>query len=89
MANLTCCVIRGGVYEVITMFMMGKIRRMHFRDEKSVREIVRRTDLSRNTVRDWLRAPVEREPRYRRTVRPGKLTPFHAALVQALQAHAA
>ena len=68
--------------------MMGKIRRIHFRDGKSIREVVRRTGLSRNTVRDGVRAPVEREPRYRRTVRPGKLTPFHAAGVQALQADA-
>src|SRR5579875_1699012 len=67
------------------MFMVGKIRRMHFRDGKSVREIVRRTGLSRNTVRTWLRAPAEKEPRYRRTARAGKLTPFQAALEQALR----
>ena len=57
MFNLSCCVLRGGVYEVITLFMMGMIRRMHFRDGKPVRKIVRRTGLSRNTVRDGLRAP--------------------------------
>jgi len=70
------------------MFMVGKIKRMHFRDKQSVREIARRTGLSRNTVRTWLRAPAEHEPRYRRTARPGKLTPFHEALVDALRADA-
>ena len=70
------------------MFMVGKIRRMHFRDAMSVREIVRRTGLSRNTVRTWLRAPAEKEPRYRRTAQSGKLTPFHAMLEQALKADA-
>ena len=70
------------------MFMVGKIRRMHFRDGKSVREIVRRTGLSRNTVRTWLRAPAQKEPRYRRTAQAGKLTPFQAVLVQALKADA-
>jgi transposase len=70
------------------MAMIGKIRRMHFRDNKSVREIARLTSLSRNTVRTWLRATVEKEPRYRRSARPTKLTPFHSTLVQALKADA-
>jgi transposase len=70
------------------MYMVGKIRRMHFRDSMSVREIVRRTGLSRNTVRTWLRAPAQEEPRYRRTAAPGKLAPFHALLEQALKADA-
>ncbi|MBS0211816.1 MAG: helix-turn-helix domain-containing protein [Proteobacteria bacterium] len=73
---------------MITMFMIGKIRRMHWRDGMSVREIVRRTGLSRNTVRTWLRASAQQEPRYRRKGQPGKLTPFHAVLVQALKADA-
>ena len=32
------------------MDMIGKVRRMHRRDKKSVREIARLTGLSRNTV---------------------------------------
>ena len=32
------------------MAMIGKVKRMHFRQKKSVREIVRLTSLSRNTV---------------------------------------
>ena len=55
------------------MAMIGKIRRMHFRQGKSVREIVRLTSLSRNTVRKWLKTPLEGEPRYRRSARPGFL----------------
>ena len=33
------------------MAMIGKVKRMYFREKKSVREIVRLTSLSRNTVR--------------------------------------
>ena len=68
------------------MAMIGKIRRMHLRQGKSVREIVRLTSLSRNTVRKWLKAPLEGEPRYRRSDRPGKLSVFHEALKLALKA---
>ena len=68
------------------MAMIGKIRRMHFRQGRSVREIVRLTSLSRNTVRKWLKAPLEGEPRYRRSDRPGKLSAFHEALKLALKA---
>ena len=66
---------------------IGKIRRMHLRDKLSLHEIVKRTGLSRNTVRRWLRndtAPMP--PQYRRTERPGKLGAFHERLVQALKA---
>ncbi len=70
------------------MAMIGKIRRMHFRQGKSVREIARSTSLSRNTIRRWLKAPVDGEPKYRRTVAPTKLTPFHDRLRQALKVDA-
>jgi transposase len=70
------------------MAMMGKVRRLHYRQQKSVREIARITSLSRNTVRKWLKAPVAGEPKYRRDPRPGKLTAFHEALQQALKADA-
>lgn len=36
---------------MITMAVIGKIRRMHLRQGKSVREIVRLTSLSRNALR--------------------------------------
>ena len=70
------------------MAMIGKVKRMYFREKRSVREIVRLTSLSRNTVRKWLKAPVLEEPRYRRGDRPGKLTAFHEALKLALKADA-
>ena len=37
------------------MDMMGKIRRLHFRGRLSFSEIARRTGLSRNTIRKYLR----------------------------------
>jgi transposase len=70
------------------MAMIGKIKRMYFRERKSVREIVRLTSLSRNTVRKWLKAAVLEEPRYLRTEAAGKLTPFHESLRQALKVDA-
>ncbi|RMT25091.1 ISPsy20, transposase IstB, transcriptional regulator [Pseudomonas amygdali pv. mori] len=39
------------------MEMMGKIRRMYFRDKLSLHQIAKRTGLSRNTIRKWVRAP--------------------------------
>ena len=70
------------------MELLGKVRRMHYRDGLSRSEIARRTGLSRNTVKKWLTAPEAVEPRYRRVQAPGKLAPFHGALLQALEADA-
>jgi hypothetical protein len=39
------------------MAMVYKVKRMYFREKRSVREIVRLMSLSRNTVRRWLKAP--------------------------------
>ena len=74
---------------MITMEMFGKIRRMYFRDNLSLHEIAKRTGLSRNTIRKWLRNSKDAAPPvYRRREKPGKLTPFHEALEQALKADA-
>jgi transposase len=54
--------------------------------EKSVREIARITSLSRNTMRKWLRAPIQGVPKYRRSAQPRKLSPFQERLEQALTA---
>ena len=70
------------------MAMIGKVKRMHSRQNKSVREIARIASLSRNTVRKWLKSPVEGEPKYRLGERPGKLTAFHEAIKQALKVDA-
>ena len=68
------------------MAMIGKVLRMHHREKKSVREIVRATSLSRNTVRKYLRKGEVAEPRYRRGPVPCKLTPFVETIKQALLA---
>ena len=69
------------------MEMFGKIRRMYFRDNLSLHEITKRTGLSRNTIRKWLRDAKETAPpRYRRREEAGKLSAFHEVLEQALKA---
>ena len=74
---------------MITMEMLGKIRRMYLRDKLSLHEITKRTGLSRNTIRTWLRASEKAaRPTYRRNEGPGKLTAFHETLIQALKADA-
>jgi transposase len=49
---------------VISLGMLASIRRMHLRDGLSIREASRRTGLSRNTVRQWLRQEGVTEPTY-------------------------
>ncbi len=72
---------------MITMEMIGKVRRMYLRDKLSLHEIARRTGLSRNTIRKWLRSPKEVvPPTYCRDQVPCKLTAFHGTLEQALKA---
>ena len=72
---------------MITMEMLGKIRRMHLRDKLSLHEIAKRTGLSRNTLRRWLRAPQQvQAPVYSRPQALGKLSAFTGELEQALQA---
>jgi transposase len=73
---------------MITMVMLGMIRRMFYRDGLSRSEIARRTGLSRNTIKKWLRVSWGAEPKYRRRGRPGKLGEFKADLVSALQTDA-
>lgn len=69
---------------MITMILYAKIRRMYFRDKLSINEIARRTSLSRNTVKKWLRMPNGSEPAYQRRSVPTKLTPYEDQLKQAL-----
>ena len=72
---------------MITMEMLGKIKRMYTRDKKSLREIAEKTGLSRNTIRKWVRDESEvKKPTYVRKEVPCKLTAFHVRLVQALKA---
>ena len=70
------------------MDMIGKVRRMKMRDGLTHSEIARRTGLSRNTVKKWLKAAGDVEPKYRRVGKETVLTPFEATLVSALKADA-
>ena len=74
---------------MITMELLGKIRRMYVRDKISERAIAKRTGLSRNTVHKWLQAAEEvKAPRYVRAKRFGKLAGFADELELALKTDA-
>jgi len=61
--------------------MLAKIRRMYFRDKLSLREIARRTGLSRNTIKHWLRDEQAVEPRYpKRAHQPSLIDPYKEVL---------
>ena len=68
----------------MTMILFSKIRRMYFRDKLSINEIARRTSLSRNTVKKWLRMPNGTDPVYKRQPGSTKLSPFEDQLKLAL-----
>jgi transposase len=70
------------------MVMYAKIRRMFFREHLSISEIARRTTLTRNTIKKWLKAADSSEPKYRRPPKLTKLTPFEPKLLMALVADA-
>ena len=57
------------------MALLGVIRRWALRESVSIREISRRTGLSRNTIRKYLRSGAV-EPRFKVPERPSKLDPF-------------
>jgi len=57
------------------MALLSVIRRWHFREGIPIREIKRRTGLSRNTIRKYLRAGVA-EPKFKVPDRPSKLDRF-------------
>ena len=57
------------------MALLSVIRRWHFREGMPIREIERRTGLSRNTIRKYLRSGAV-EPRFKVADRPSKLDPF-------------
>jgi transposase len=57
------------------MELLSVIRRWAFRDRLSIREISRRTGLSRNTIRKYLRSDVV-EPAFKGPARSSKLDAF-------------
>lgn len=66
------------------MDVLGKIRRWHFRDGLSIRQISNQTTLSRNTIRKYLRDETT-EPEYSGRVSPSKLDAFAPVLDQWLK----
>lgn len=64
----------GGI-GVIHMGLLNVIRRVALREKLPIREIARRTGLSRNTIRKYLKAGTV-EPRFSVPERPSKLDPF-------------
>lgn len=64
---------------MIDVAILSVIRRWALREQLSIREISRRTGLSRNTIRKYLRSDVA-EPSYAKRVSSSKLDPFTAKL---------
>lgn len=62
------------------MAMYAKVRRLRLRDGLTISEIARRTSLSRNTIKTWLRTPPRTEMRYRRAAGPKKIDPYETQL---------
>jgi len=70
------------------MNVLGKIRRLRFREGLSVSEISRRLGVARNTVKRWLKAERGAEPRYRRRGSAKLITGYEAELRRWLEADA-
>jgi len=64
---------------VIDVALLSVIRRWHFREGMPIREITRRTGLSRNTVRKYLESGVV-EQRYPKRKNPSKLDDYELTL---------
>ena len=60
---------------MIDMALLSVIRRWHFREGMPIREIGRRTGLSRNTIRKYLRSGAV-EPKFKIPVKPSKLDAY-------------
>ena len=69
------------------MELLSVIRRWHYRDHMPIREIERRTGLSRNTVRKYLRSDAI-EVRFKVPERPSRLDPFADKLLRWLEMEA-
>ena len=70
------------------MEVLGKIRRLYYRDGLSFSEIARKTGYTRNTVKRWLKAPEGVKPGYRRQSGDTKIAAYAAQLVKALEVDA-
>jgi transposase len=72
---------------VINVAILSSIRRWHLRDQMPIREITRRTGLSRNTIRKYLANKVV-EPKYPHRRTPSKLDDYAAKLTAWLKTEA-
>ena len=70
------------------MNMLGKVRRLYYRDGLALSEIERRTGITRKTIRSWLKAPEGVEPKYRRRDGDTKISPYADRLVKMLETDA-
>lgn len=72
---------------MIDVALLSVIRRWHLRDGMAIREIARRTGLSRNTIRKYLNTGVV-EPKYPERQSPSKLDAFAPKLASWLKTEA-
>lgn len=70
------------------MNLLGKIRRLYFRDGLSISDIECRTGITRKTIRKWLKAPEGVEPSYRRRSGDTKIAPYAERLTKMLEVDA-
>ncbi len=70
------------------MNVLGKIRRLRFREGLSVSEISRRLGVARNTVKRWLKSDGATEPKYQRNDTAKLITAYEADLRKWLEADA-
>jgi len=72
---------------VIDVDLLSVIRRWHLRDGLSIRAIVRRSGLSRGTVRKYLRGNIS-APQYKQRCSPSKLDAYADQLIELLKLEA-
>ena len=72
---------------MIDMELLSVIRRWHHREHMPIREIERRTGLSRNTIRKYLRANTV-EVKFKVPERPSRLDPYADKLAEWLRVEA-
>lgn len=70
------------------MNLLGRVRRLHYREGLSLSEIERRTCLTRKTIRKWLKSPEGVEPKYQRQSGQTKIAPHAERLVKMLETDA-
>ncbi len=70
------------------MNILGKVRRLYYRDKLTLSEIEKRTGFTRKTIRKWLKMPEGTEPKYQRRSAGNKIAPYAERLLQMLEVDA-